>query len=339
MNCRKGNARALIAFGRFLFLVLSPAFVFGCATAQGGSQSEVERPPADPVVQPGPISPARTAQAAELFGRAEEAFEAGRYSAAREMAGRVVTEYAAAPVSGRALFLQARAALMDSRFQEADAAAGRYAALLPVGDARIAPARLLQAEAQDELGDQAERLARLLAIGEGSPVNARIRATDQGREAAAALDLFALTTLLERVEAVGPVAPIALARQSRLLLEAGYEEDAQRYAGMALQAGAQGADSAIAEAVLAGDLSGGRTEARVVPIATFLPVTGSPAMQDFAALVAEGIEVAAVSVLGDEAVVQVEAMDDAGDPTVVAALMGESDSWRTAFSRQPPRAG
>jgi len=310
------NARTRHASGRFLFLSL--ALAPGCAAPQPAGLAAPGRGLPGPVVEPGNISRGRTSQAARLFGQAVEAYEDGRFAEARALAERVATEYSASPVSGRALFLQAQAALGEGRLEEAVEAADRYAGLLSAEDPRIATALLLQADALTRGGDQAARLAVLLRMDQGAPVNARIRGIEQAREAAAALDLETMTRLVVPPGSEGPLAPIALARYARLLLEAGREEEARDYARLALSSGAQGADSLLSNAVLQGDLPGQRTQARRVRVATVLPVSGSPAMRDFASLVAEGIEVAAVSILGDEFVVEIDALDDEGSPTVAA---------------------
>jgi len=323
-----GIARTHHASGRFLFLLL--VLALGCGAPQPGGEASPAGALPEPVLEPGRISRGAISQAARLFRQAEEAFEAERYAEAGALARQVTEGYGAAPVSGRALFLQARAALGEGHFDEADGAARRYGGLLAAGDPRLAQALLLQADAQAGKGDQGERLARLLQMGSSAPVNARIRGAEQAREAAASLDLSSMAALVGRRAPEGPLAPIALARYARLLFEAGREDEASRYAALALSGGAQGADSLLAEAVLTGDLPGRRREPRRVRIATVLPVSGSPAMRDFAALVAEGVEVAAASVLGDDAIVEIEALDDEGDAAVAASLVRSLAGQRLA---------
>lgn len=55
-----------------------------------------------------------------------------------------------------------------------------------------------------------------------------------------------------------------------------------------------------------------------VRLGTILPLTGSPSFRRYAALIAEGVEVAAASYLGASAHITVVARDDAGDPTTAA---------------------
>jgi len=58
-------------------------------------------------------------------------------------------------------------------------------------------------------------------------------------------------------------------------------------------------------------------------IASVLPLGGPPALADFAALVTEGIEVAASQVLGDRVDVTIIERDDEADPALTAALVAE----------------
>ena len=108
MKAYMGRARMRIASGRFVFATL----VLGACQMAGPASSAPapDRGPSDPVVETGSISAGVEAQAATLFSRAQEAFRAGRFSEARELTAEIVSEYPTAPVSGRALLLNARAA-------------------------------------------------------------------------------------------------------------------------------------------------------------------------------------------------------------------------------------
>jgi len=214
MKHSDGIARTLYASGRFL--ILSLGLLLGCAAPQPRGEISPDRALPDPVVEPGNISRGRTSQAARLFGQAVEAYENGRFAEARALAERVASEYAASPVSGRALFLQAQAALGQGRLEEAVDAADRYAGLLHAQDPRIATALLLQADALALSRNQAARLSVLLRMDQGAPVNARLRGAEQAREAAASLDLDTMTRLLGEQRADGPLTPIAFARYAVL---------------------------------------------------------------------------------------------------------------------------
>ncbi len=61
-------------------------------------------------------------------------------------------------------------------------------------------------------------------------------------------------------------------------------------------------------------------------LGSVLPLTGSPAFRSYAALIAEGIEVAAASYLGPSVEVTVLSRDDAGDPPTAAIRVNELEN-------------
>lgn len=316
-------ARAPRVPGRFAFL--AAAFlvaVAGCAGGPGAPAPEPTQAFPDPVLEEGTISPGRQAQALGLFNRAEQALVREDYAEARALAERIVTAFPTARVSGLALFVQARAALGEGRIDEAVAAAGRFAALLAPGDPRLAAARIVQAEALERGGDGEAALSVLLGLGVDTPVSDLRRAATLARGVAATLDRGALERALAATPEGAPLRTVALARRAVLLAEEGEGEAARRAARAVLAAGATGADSALVAGVLEGRIPG-RDAVRTVRIASVLPLSGSPAMADFARLIAEGVEVAAAAALKGTAVVEVEALDDAGDPQRTAELAAQ----------------
>lgn len=64
----------------------------------------------------------------------------------------------------------------------------------------------------------------------------------------------------------------------------------------------------------------------VIEIATVLPHSGPPALAEFARLVAEGVEVAVATVLGDEYQISLIARDDQGDPSLSAESLAELEN-------------
>lgn len=313
-----GIARTRFASGRFLLPLL--ALLVSCGG--GPAVDPAAEPPRwpDPVLERGSISASQADRAAELYASAERALEAGDAAEARELATRIVQDHPSAPVSGRALFLLARATLESGDPEAADRLAGRFARLLAEGDPRVAEAHVLQAEAQERLGDQRARLERLLRIPPGAATNVLLRAVEDAREAAAQLDTAAVSRLLGRTPPGQPLRAVALARYAFLLQRAGDEEQARVYARAALDAGARGVDSLNADAVVRGvPLQGPEGEVRSLGIGTVLPTSGSPGFREFAALIAEGVEVAAATWLEGSAEVRVEARDDRGDPAAAVA--------------------
>lgn len=316
-------ARTHRAFGRFLFSVfLVSVGAVGCAGPPSPSRATPGPRLPEPVVQPGEISPAREAQAAEMYRDARVALQAGRAGEALRTAREIVSSFPSAPVSGRALLLEARAALQSRAFAEADSAAGRYAGLLPSEDPRAGDVRLLQAEAQDSLGNGRAALERLLAIGPSTPAATLEQARAVARSLAGDLGESVLKPIIAELPRSSPLAPIVATRYGLLLLQRGAADQAREYARMALAAGATGPDSVTAASVARGELPEGVSPS-AVKLGTFLPTTGSPRMSAFGALVAEGVEVAVASSRQQGIPVETDARDDQGDPTVAASTIQE----------------
>jgi ABC-type branched-subunit amino acid transport system substrate-binding protein len=316
------SARMRLASGRFVMTAL----VMGACQMAGPTPSAPppDLGPPDPVVETGTISAGAEAQAAALFNRAQEAYRAGRFSEAREVTAEIVSQHPTAPVSGRALLLNARAAGDDGDASAADAAAEQYLGLLSPDDARIASVRLLQAEAFTD--DPAARVDRLMRITGSAPSEDVALARELARGAADLLTPDQLQTARVNTASDAPLLWILDVRAATAALEAGDDGAASELAQRALDSGAVGRDVTVAQNVLRGELPAGRFRSAALNIATVLPVDGPPALADFAALVAEGIEVAASQVLGDGFDVTIIARDDQADPTLTASLVTELES-------------
>ncbi len=323
-------ARTRLASGRFLvpWIVLPAILLLGCQPVAVASGAGPSAPPSfpDPVLAEGTMSPADASRAAEMYATAERALEEGRAAEAREIAAHIVDGFPSAPVSGRALFLLARACLDDGAPQAADEAAGRFADLLTEGDPRAAEARMVQAEARDRQGDEEGRLDRLLHIGPGAATNLVIRAADDTREAAGELEPGVLGAVLARTPEDAVLRPVALTTYALALSRTGDADGARTSARAALAAGARGTDSLTAVAIVEGRPVSGYDRvgrARSLEIASVLPTGGSPGFKEFAGLIAEGVEVAAASFLDGTVEVRVDARDDRGDPAVAASTVEE----------------
>jgi ABC-type branched-subunit amino acid transport system substrate-binding protein len=303
-------------------LVLGSCQLAGPASPDGGG----ELPPV--VVRPGPISRAEEAEAARLLQAARGSFEARRLYEVVRTTSDIVDRFGASDVSGEALFLGARAELALNEPEQADAAAERYLSALRRGDPRATDARLLQADAWQ--GDAATQLDRLLRIGRTATAAQLATALPISRAAADALSPEELQAVLAAAPTDGPLAPVAQTRYAVGLLDQGDAERANRVAQAALEGGPADEEREMAESVLRGELPEGRGRVRSFQIATALPTGGPPAMSDFAGLIAEGVEVAAATVLGDGYDVTVVPFDDQGDPTVAAGLITEMESQSVA---------
>ena len=309
------SARTLNASGRFLWLLV----LLGACQMSGMSTAEPARDmgPADPVITDAPISSDDVDRAAQIFTQAREAFAVGRLDVAAEFADQVIDEYPSSAVSGRALLLRAQVARDGKDAATADASAERYISLLAADDPRIAAARLLQAEAF--VDDASARVDRLMRIPHTVPRTELDRATRMAREAVGTLIEADVVSGLSRTSDDAPLRWILEVRSGVFALEAGDDAAAER----ALVLGAAGPDSVIAEGLRRGELPGGRQRVTTIEIATVLPTGGPPALANYAALVAEGIEVAAASVLGRRFDVRVTAKDDQADPALAGTLVRE----------------
>jgi ABC-type branched-subunit amino acid transport system substrate-binding protein len=318
-------ARAFFAPGRFLVLALG--LVVGCQVSPGAGEGTPEPPSfPDPVLSEGPTDPSGEERAVVLFAQAREALEWGRLAEARDFATQIVERYPSAPVSGRALFLLAQAALGSDDLEVAAEAAARFAQLVEPGDPRGGEARLLESEALEGLGDPSGQLSSLLAIGPGATTNALIRGAEDARRAASQLTRGQIEAILAQTAGDGPLLPVALARYAGLVHLDGDEEEARQQAQAAIDAGARGADSVMAADILSGRGPGFQIARSTVRIATVLPEGGSPAFRRFSRLIAEGVDVAAATYLGEATRVEVVSMDDGGDPATAATLVRELES-------------
>ena len=325
-----GLARARSASGRFRSLAgvaLAAVLATACQTVGGGgSGSQISEPAGPPpiVVAPGEISNADREEANRLWLSAQGSFEARRFAEAIRTGLDLVERYPASEVSGEALRLTARAYREASDSINTDLTADSYVRLLPAGDPRGAEMRLMQASVQTDPGGRSDRLLR---IDEGTSLGEIIDATSQLRMSADSLDADALQDAIDGVLPFrGPLMPVAEARLAVMLLEVGLREDATVLARRAIDAGASGEDLTWAEGVLVGELPAGRGRETIFTIGAILPLGGPPALADFSALVAEGIDVAARTVLGDEFEVSIEVRDDEGDPSLSLQRLAELDS-------------
>lgn len=278
---------ARMRFASGRFLFLAIVLT-GCQTIGGrGRSTALGDGPPPVIVRAGPITRADQAEAARLMAAAEASFEVRRFLEVLRATADLVDRLPESRVSGEALRLSARAEFEVGAMARADEAAGRYLALLAPGDPRGAAMRLLQAAALD--GDPVRQLDRVLRIESGA-TDAEIReAAGVLRAAVDALTLDELQRVVDGVESSGPMKALADASLSASLLER-----SRRVTTFAIGA--------------------------------VLPYSGPPALAEFSVRVAEGIEVAAATVLGEEFTVTVVSRDDEGDPKLTAQLVSELEA-------------
>jgi len=323
---RRASARTRTASGRFVCaLAVCLVWMTACA-APGVDPAPVVTPAGPPelVLEEGPIAAARQAEASELVVRGESALAGGQAEEALRFSTRVVEEFPAASVSGRALALQARAYLALGDGPRADAAAERYLRLLDAEDPRGAPLRLLQADAV--ASEPAEAILRLVRIGPGAPAASSAQATERARALVLTLSREELDAAIGSAAPGGAVLPVVEARLAALALGGPDPARAGTLARAALDHGATGPDRVLAEAVLQGRFPPGYVTVRRVKLAAVLPLEGAPALSAFSRLILEGIEVAVAMEDGIDLEVELDIFDDRGNPTLTAQLVGRAEA-------------
>lgn len=326
MRLKRNGARTHVASGRFAHLLVAAALGLGaCQTVGGpGRGPDGDRGgPAPVVVSPGTITPQEEAAAQTLLASARGSAEARRFFEVVRTTDELLERYPASNASGEALWLSAQAALETGDFAGAEEKAARYVGLLPADDERVADVQIFRASTfPDSLPAQ---LDRLLRVGTSGTPGALLQAGERVRAVADSLDPGALESVVTAAPA-GPQRSIAEARLAVTLLEYGRSDDAARFARAALDGGVVGTDRAWAEGVLAGALPEGRGRETDFRIGVVLPLSGPPALAEFAAQVAEGIEIAAATVLGQGYSVELLVRDDEGDPALTAEAVAELDA-------------
>lgn len=316
------SARTRFASGRFFWLV---AVLGACQTVGGGGAGSLGSDEAAVVVAPGePISGDGQSEASRLWFSAQRSFQGRRYFEVIRTTTELLEEYPASEVSGEALRLSVRAHVELGELTEADAAASRYLNLLRPGDSRATELRLIQAAAWAD--DPEQQLDRLLRIDSGATDAELSQARPLVRAAADSLNVETLSGVIDGMVERGPLVPIAEALLAVSLLEIDRGDEAERYARRAVEGGAAGDDLSMAQGVLLGELPPGRGRTTAFTIGVVLPATGPPAVAGFAAMIAEGIEVAAATVLGEGFTVTVVTRDSQGDPAVTARLVAELEA-------------
>jgi len=183
-----------------------------------------------------------------------------------------------------------------------------------------------QAERALELPDPQAALNRLVALDRGLPVDLQERARELARGAVAALSPEDVAQVAESLPPETAVAGVVLARHARLLGATGDVQAAREAARAALESGANGPDSVTAATLLdpeAEPLPPLEGMTRTARIAGVLSTSGSPSLQEYSRLVAEGIEVAAVSREGGGRAYEVLLRDDEGNATAAAQAVRE----------------
>ena len=296
---------------------LALAVLFMGACASGAPEPGLAPGEPRPVtLAPGRLSQEAEAEAAALIDVALRALSEGRLDEARVAASRVVETLPAAVVSVEALLVLARAEAAAGEVGSATTHAERLGRVLPPGDARQTEVATIRAQALEAAGRSSEAVRVLLELPPELAPDGGI-ADDLIRTVSGRLDREALGDILQAAPLGSPLSPpVMLAYAARLRL-AGQTEAAQRFASAALEAGAEGGDAEVAQAILDGVALPGDSRGR---IALVLPLTGSPLLRDLAARIQEGVE-AAISASSLADAIDLEVLDDQGDAGRAAQLV------------------
>ncbi len=290
-------------------------------------------PGADPGSEPTPSGPTLAAAGAsaededaaqQLLETAQAAEAAERPGEAEALASQIVDSFPSTRASVDALWLRGRIRAEMDPPEGARADLERLLGVLPLEDAREGPARLSLARVRVAEGDTIGGLGDALSLPPGTPADSADRAW--ARDAVRGLPLESLESLLESGGGPGqPLGPTLLTSYARALRLSGAEEEAQRFATSALEAGAVGFDRETAEALARGERLPRPAGLGPVRLGLVLPLGGSPAFQDFARGVQEGVE-AAVDRWGLTEDVELLVLDDGGDVATAADLVRSAQS-------------
>ncbi len=292
---------------------------FGACMPGGSAPGPVPAEPSVVRLSTERLSGEGEAQAAGLLAEAEEALAAERFDEARVAASTVVETFPASRVSVDALLVLSQAEAEAGEVDAATAHAARLARVLPPDDPRQSSAATIRARALSAAGRPSEAVRVLLALSPGLAPGGGA-ADSLVRAAIVDLDREALGDVLQDAPLGSPLAvPVMLAYAARLRLM-GDAEGARRYARAAVTAGAMEGDLEVAEALLEGRALPGQAPGH---IAAILPLSGSPALQELARGIRSGIE-AAVAVSPLDEGLEVEFIDDRGDPGTVTGLVREA---------------
>jgi ABC-type branched-subunit amino acid transport system substrate-binding protein len=301
-----------------LAVVVSGGFA-ACAPVGGVGAPEAELPQGVTLVE-GRTSAESEQAAAGLLQEASAAYDARRLGEARSAAARIVDEFPSTQASVDGLLVLARIDAEEGRVDEATSRAERLARLLPPTDERQTAVAGVRAQALAAADRPAEALGVLLALPpertpEGGEAEALVRAVS------ARLDGGTLGRVLQEAPLGSPLAvPVMLAYGARLDL-AGDREGAIEYARAALDADPGPTDAALARALIDGRALPADRPAR---IAVVLPLTGSPLLQEFAQEIRDGIDAAIAASGFEEGQIEVEYLDDQGDPDRALAVVREA---------------
>jgi ABC-type branched-subunit amino acid transport system substrate-binding protein len=255
----------------------------------------VSAPPVPVAVAEGPAlvdgvsDPAEAREVAMLLTQGEELLDAGSYAAARDVAIEVATRFPAADGSSLSLLLRSRASQGLEDWQDADLALGEFLALVSPTDIMYSEA-LIERSGVRRDGGISGGLEMLFDLPFEVPPQAIAAAEADALEWAGVLDLAELRDLVQEAPRHPLILPVFLGELSVRRSLSGADGEAREFAEAALALSPGEATAERARSVLEGRIAGDVAVSAV--IGAILPTSGSPSMQQLAAEIREGIEVA-----------------------------------------------
>lgn len=305
---RSPNAHSRIFAPASLALVLLTA----CTAVGTGEREPVPVPvPEGPALMDGPRDMDEARAAARLMAEGEALLRDDDAEGARERAVEAAERYPTAVGSARALWLQARADRRLERWDEAEEAVSRYLDLAPADDPIRDEVSLMRARIrwEGELGGEVEAL---FAVPQGSRSRFLEEAQALAFEVAQEMETPLLRDLIREAPRHPHVLPAFLVELAIREYMTGNQERGREFASRALGMSPTGDIETRARDVLEGRFEA--TGVVSVVLGALLPESSSPALQELAARVRDGVELAvSLATERDRGAVRFLPMDDQGE--------------------------
>ncbi len=252
-------------------------------------------------------------EAARALREARSRLASGNLEGARTSALDVIERFPAAPGSGEALEILARAFLGLGDTAGAVDAAQRYLELLDRAHPAGPGAQLLLSQALAQNADTELSFGNLLQLPENMGADTRDGALELTR---AIIGDIGIEGLREAAEGLGPRHPlrgVVLTELAVALFLQGEVSESERWAGAALEGDLGPREGELCRAVLGGNLE--EVLGQSIVLGAILPLSGvSPGLMGYGQEVLEGIQVAVEEVQGElRRPIRLELFDHGGE--------------------------
>ena len=297
-----------------LFTLVLASWATGCTPVGFPSTGPGPVSPTIPSIEEGALPQSITAEAELALQEARDHLASSRYEDARGAALDVIQLYSAAPGSGEALEILARAALGLGDAAGTVEAAGRYLALFESSHPAYSGAVLLQSQALALGGDTEAALQSLLLMPPETPTATIGPATELLREV---LGRTGTAELREAAQEIAPSHPFRSVLTTELavsLFLRGESAEAEVWARTALAGGLDPRERELSQGVLDGTLE--EILGQPMILGAILPRSGgSPLLMAYGEGVMEGIQVAVEEFRGVlRRPIHLEVLDHGGEP-------------------------